>query len=61
MPDNKQKCKACKQRHLPPTGKKCKFVQVTVPEDEQSRDAAISSGETMLQMMPGESTDGQLL
>ena len=25
MPDHKQLCKACKVRHLPPTGKKCKL------------------------------------
>ena len=26
MPDNKQKCKNCKNRHVPPTGKKCPYV-----------------------------------
>ena len=61
MADNKQKCKSCKQRHLPPTGKKCKFVQATVTEDEHLRDAAVPSGATVSQMMPGKSTDGQLL
>ena len=25
MPDNKQRCKNCKNRHAPPTGKKCQF------------------------------------
>ena len=67
MPDNKQKCKSCKQRHLPPTGKRCQFVQVTATttatatENEHLRDAAVSSGETVSQMTPGGATDGQLL
>ena len=61
MPDNKQKCKSCQQRHPPPTGKKCKFVQVAVTETELSRDAAGPSGATVSQMKPDKSTDGQLL
>ena len=66
MPDNKQKCKSCKQRHLPPTGKRCQFVQVTATttatttENVHFRDAAVYSGETVSQMTPGRSTDGQL-
>ena len=61
MPDNKQKCKSCKQRHLPPTGKKCKFVQGTGTENELLRDAAVPSGATISKTMPDKSTDGQLL
>ena len=61
MPDNKQKCKLCQQRHIPPTGKKCKFVQATVTDHELSRDAAGPSGVTLSQVRPDKSTDGQLL
>ena len=61
MPDNKQKCKSCQQRHLPPTGKKCKFIQATVTEDELSQDAARPSGATVSQVKSDKSTDGQLL
>ena len=61
MPNNKQKCKSSKQRHLPPTGKKCQFMQATATENEHLRDAAVPSGATVSQMMPGKSTDRQLL
>ena len=61
MPDNKQKCKSCQQRHIPPTGKKCKFLQATVTDHELSRDAAGPSGATLSQVRPDKSTDGQLL
>ena len=46
MPDKKQSCKNCKTRHLPPTGKKCKFKN-SVESDKSMpnglRDAAASS------------------
>ena len=61
MPDNKQKCKSCKQRHLPPTGKRCQFTQASSTENEHLRDAAVPSGATVSQMTPGKSTDRQLL
>ena len=61
MPDNKQKCKSCQQRHIPPTGKKCKFLQATVTDHELSRDAAGPSGATSSQVRSDKSTDGQLL
>ena len=45
MPDNKQKCKNCKNRHLPPTGKKCRFVDNIESDAEPNglRDAAAAS------------------
>ena len=47
MPDNKQKCKNCKNRHLPPTGKKCKYVDNVNSDAEEVpnglRDAAAAS------------------
>ena len=47
MPDNKQKCKNCKNRHLPPTGKKCKYVDNVTSDAEEMpnglRDAAAAS------------------
>ena len=46
MPDNKQKCKTCKQRHLRPTGKKCQFTKEKEINNELLRDAAVSSGVT---------------
>ena len=58
MPDNKQKCKTCKQRHLPPTGKKCQFGKQQESSDELLRDAAISSDATGSQMSPSD-TGGQ--
>ena len=46
MSDKKQSCKNCKTRHLPPTGKKCKFKN-SVESDKSMpnglRDAAASS------------------
>ena len=41
MPDNKQLCKVCKTRHLPPTGKKCKR-RAQEENDELLRDAAVA-------------------
>ena len=45
MPDNKQKCKNCKNRHLPPTGKKCPYVNNVESDAEPNglRDAAAAS------------------
>ena len=47
MPDNKQKCNNCKNRHLPPTGKKCKYVDSVNSDAEEVpnglRDAAAAS------------------
>ena len=43
MPDNKQKCKTCKQRHLLPTGKKCQNGKQQESAEEHLRDAAVSS------------------
>ena len=55
MPDNKQLCKKCKVRHIPPTGRKCQRVFETQDQEHLS-DAAISSGAS------GKNTpDGQLL
>ena len=58
MPDNKQKCKTCKQRHLPPTGKRCQFGKQQESSDELLRDAAVSNDATGSHMSP-KSTDGQ--
>ena len=47
MPDNKQKCKTCKNRHLPPTGKKCRCINTADTDTEEIpnglRDAATAS------------------
>ena len=45
MPDNKQKCRNCKNRHLPPTGKKCRYVDKEESDAEPNglRDAAAAS------------------
>ena len=45
MPDNKQKCKNCKNRHLPPTGKQCRYVDNAESDAEPNglRDAATAS------------------
>ena len=45
MPDNKQKCKNCKNRHLPPTGKKCRYVDNAESDAEPNglRDVATAS------------------
>ena len=45
MPDNKQKCRNCKNRHLPPTGKKCRYVDNIESDAEPNglRDAAAAS------------------
>ena len=56
MPDNKQAYKRCKQRHLPPTRKKCQQKKKKeLPENnELSRDAAVASGSSG----EGEATHG---
>ena len=59
MPDNKQKCRTCKQRHLPPTGKKCQFGKQQENTDELLRDAAVSSDATGSQSTPVGETGGQ--
>ena len=45
MPDNKQKCKNGKNRHLPPTGKKCHYADNVKSDAEPNglRDAAAAS------------------
>ena len=47
MPYNKQKCKNCKNRHVPPTGKKCPYVNNVQTDVDVSpnglRDAAVAS------------------
>ena len=43
MPDNKQLCKKCKVRHVPPTGKKCQRVFESQDQEHVS-DAVVSSG-----------------
>ena len=59
MPDNKQKCRTCKQRHLPPTGKKCQFGKEQGNTDELLRDAAVSSDATGSQSTPLGDIGGQ--
>ena len=59
MPDNKQMYRKCKQRHAPPIGRKCKYLEKTqenVPE--LLRDAAEPSDDTV---MEGRSSNGQLI
>ena len=44
MPDNKQKCRNCKNSHVPPTGKKCQFKSANNDvTHEQLSDAAVAS------------------
>ena len=62
MPDNKQACKSYKQRHLPPTGKKCQFKKIKEVHNntELLQDAAVASNPSGAQT--GESSaDGQQL
>ena len=59
MPDNKQKCKTCKQKHLPPTGKKYQNGKQQESTDKLLRDAAVLSDATGSQMTPVEGTGGQ--
>ena len=45
MPDNKNNCKKCKERHAPPTGKKCRRLEKLQEEGSETgliRDAADS-------------------
>ena len=55
MPDNKQLCKKCKVRHVPPTGKKCQRV-FDSQDQEHLSDVAVSSGSS-----GKNAPDGQLL
>ena len=61
MPDNKQLCKNCKVRHLPPTGKKCQKKQQDQVVNEQLRDPAIAGSMPASQSTSGAQGDGQLL
>ena len=61
MPDNKQMCKSCKVRHLPPTGKKCQRKKQEEPVNEHLRDAAVAGSIPASQSIPGAQGDGQLL
>ena len=59
MPDNKQMCRKCKQIHVPPTGRKCKYLEKTqdnVPELLQ--DTAKPSDD---RVMEEGSSNGQLI
>ena len=60
MPDNKQMCKVCKTRHLPPTGKKCK-KKVQEQNDELFRDATIAGPVRASQAAKAVQEDGQRL
>ena len=55
MLDNKQMCKKCKVRHVPPTGKKCQCVFEN-QDQELLSDAAVSSA-----VGEKNAPDGQLL
>ena len=60
MPKNKQLCKVCKIRHLPPTGKKCK-KKVQEQNDELLRDAAVAGPVPATQAAQVVQEDGQRL
>ena len=60
MPDNKQLCKLCKVRHLPPTGKKCKR-KMQEQNDELLRDAAVAGPVPTSQAAQAVQEDGQRL
>ena len=60
MPDNKQLCKVCKVRHLPPTGKKCKR-KIQEQNDELLRDAAVAGPVSAPQAAQVVQEDGQRL
>ena len=64
MPDNKQLCKTCKVRHLPPTGKKWKLqkkLHQVESDNELLSDAAVAGQSSATQTAQGASGDGQLL
>ena len=61
MPDNKQMCKSCKTRHLPPTGKKCQRKKQESTVNEHLRDAAVAGSTPASQSTSGAQGDGQLL
>ena len=61
MPDHKQLCKACKVRHLPPTGKKCQFKKSQpLSDNELLRDAA-AAGHSSATQPQGSQEGGQQL
>ena len=63
MPDHKQLCKTCKERHLPPTGKKCKLQKKhhqVEGDNELLSDAAFAGHSSATQAAQGASGDGQL-
>ena len=43
MPDNKQKCKGCKNRHLPPTGKNVSTKSTQSDQESTKGDAVVAS------------------
>ena len=61
MPDNKQMCKNCKVRHVPPTGKKCQRKKQEGSVNEHLRDAAVAGSTPASQSTSGAQGDGQLL
>ena len=60
MPDNKQLCKSCKVRHLPPTRKKCKR-KIQDQDNELSPDAAVAGPILAPQTAQAVQEDGQWL
>ena len=61
MPDNKNNCKKCKERHAPPTGKKCRRLEKLQEEGSEPgliRDAADSQ---VAESTGEESLNGQQL
>ena len=61
MPDNKNNCKKCKERHAPPTGKKCRRLEKLQEEGSETgliRDAADSQ---VAESTGEESLNGQQL
>ena len=50
MPSPKSKCSKCLGRHLPPTGKKCKFLlQDEVPVNQAGEDSTVGAPVTRQQ------------
>ena len=61
MPDNKNNCRKCKERHAPPTGKRCRRLEKLQEEGSETgliRDAADSQ---VAESTGGESLNGQQL
>ena len=61
MLDNKQMCKNCKVRHVPPTGKKCQRKKQEGSVNEHLRDAAVAGSTPASQSTSGAQRDEQLL